>query len=230
MSNRVKLSVAVLGATGKTGKSLVNQLLDREHKVKALVRTPEKLNDVKNKNLNVIEANIFSEDDLMEHLSDVDLVISTLGFSFRSKPVKGYSEIAKVLVKSMNNLGKTRLILMHGVLTDPNSRDEPKGVTGFLVRKISVPMIKSLLDNMHEAEEYLRRSEEARSIVWTTVLPVGLKNGSVTRKHILAEEGKHSAPNGTRLMIARADVARYLVKVAEENLHTKNCVAIGIKK
>ena len=39
-----KFKLVVFGATGRTGKEIVKQALDKGHHVTAIVRTPEKLN------------------------------------------------------------------------------------------------------------------------------------------------------------------------------------------
>lgn len=44
-------------------------------------------------------------------------------------------------------------------------------------------MIKPVLDNMDEAEKYLKEDEEAKDIEWTTVLPPGLDNKPVTSEY-----------------------------------------------
>lgn len=81
------MKLAILGATGQTGKPLVQQALDGGHQVVAIVRSPSKLEDMKHDNLTVVEGNIFSDEDLANHLVGIDAVLSTLGFSLREKPV-----------------------------------------------------------------------------------------------------------------------------------------------
>lgn len=44
ISRSKKFSLVVFGATGRTGKEVVKQALDKGHRVTAIVRTPEKLN------------------------------------------------------------------------------------------------------------------------------------------------------------------------------------------
>lgn len=39
-----KLKLVVFGATGRTGKEVVKQALEKGHHVTAVVRTPEKMN------------------------------------------------------------------------------------------------------------------------------------------------------------------------------------------
>ena len=83
--------LAIFGATGQTGIHLVTQALNKGHEVKALVRNPEKLRTELEKmnlegikdhpSLNIVKIdNIFDEEQLKPVLSDVDVVMSTLGF------------------------------------------------------------------------------------------------------------------------------------------------------
>ena len=46
--------IAVLGATGGTGIRLVKEALAAQHKVIAVVRNPEKLNEIKDDRLKVL--------------------------------------------------------------------------------------------------------------------------------------------------------------------------------
>ena len=138
----------------------------------------------------------------------------------------GYTRVTRALVNAMNALGKTRLVLMHSLFTEPDSRDK---APSFWIRNILLPMIKPVLNDMHEAEKYLKTAEEARNIDWTTVLPGGLKNNPLTDREILGVEGQYSQVDGADTSIHRADVARFMIKVAEDKLYKKNCVAIGIK-
>ncbi len=82
---------AIFGASGQTGLQLVNQSLEAGHAVKAIVRNAEKLKTslqnkfgseaADNSNLNVVEVNdIFNADNLVQPLTNVDIVFSTLGF------------------------------------------------------------------------------------------------------------------------------------------------------
>lgn len=80
------MKIAVLGATGQTGMNVVSQALDKGHSVKAIVRNPAKMT-INHANLEVVEGNIFSAESLQEHFTDVDAVISTLGFSPFTRPV-----------------------------------------------------------------------------------------------------------------------------------------------
>ena len=64
------MKLAILGATGQTGQSLVAQALEAGHQVVAVVRTPSKL-EIKNDNLTVVQGDVFSDDELGRHRNEV---------------------------------------------------------------------------------------------------------------------------------------------------------------
>ena len=80
------MRLLVLGASGQTGQQLVQQALEKNHEVTALVRDPSKL-DIKNDNLKVQKADIFNEEEMKGHLQGQDAVMSCLGFPLK-KPVE----------------------------------------------------------------------------------------------------------------------------------------------
>eukprot|EP00095_Tigriopus_kingsejongensis_P009469 maker-scaffold322_size207131-snap-gene-0.10 protein:Tk09469 transcript:maker-scaffold322_size207131-snap-gene-0.10-mRNA-1 annotation:"flavin reductase -like" len=215
------MKIAVLGATGQTGICVVNQALKKGHVVKAIVRNPDKLK-VSHANLEVVEGNVFSAENLGKHFQDCDVTISTLGFSAFSKPVTGYSAATKAMVEAMKSCGKKRLILMHSWYTKPDTRNN----NGFIVSWIVIPMISPCLNDMFKAEEYLATAE-CTDIDFTVVLPAGLSNNDMSEKQFYAKEDDYRC-EGKGQRIARADVARYLIKSAEEDLHKRKTVAIAV--
>jgi uncharacterized protein YbjT (DUF2867 family) len=77
------MKILVVGASGATGSQLVEQLLSNNHKVKAIVRTPEKLPDSwrTHTNLQTFSASLLdlSDAEMQEIVSDCDAVASCLG-------------------------------------------------------------------------------------------------------------------------------------------------------
>ena len=100
---------------------------------------------------------------------------------------------------------------------------------------MAVPLIREYLQNMHEAELFLKEADEAKDVQWTTVLPGGLKNGSVTSENerksscwsntvLLTDKEIHHLEGeyilkGKSERINRADVARFILDVAEGDRH-----------
>ena len=118
--------------------------------------------------------------------------------------------------------GFRRCIFMHAWYTHPDSRSKAP----FFLRWILFPIIGSKLDDKHKAEEFLKTQSD---INFSVISPSGLSNGQATNCDFFAKEDSfYVEENGG--MIPRADVARYMIKTMEDNLHHKKIVAISPKK
>ena len=121
------MNILVVGATGKTGRPLVEQLLGKNHKVRIIVRSPHKLpaDILENPNTTVIEASILdlTDEEMTEHVRDCDAVVSCLGHVMDFKgifgePKKLCTDATQRLCKALekDSLPKpTKFILMNTV-------------------------------------------------------------------------------------------------------------------
>jgi nucleoside-diphosphate-sugar epimerase len=121
------MNVLVLGATGKTGRELVKQLLERDHDVRLVVRSPGKLPDevAGRPKASVIEASILdlTDDELAGHVEGCDAVVSCLGhvLDFRGiygEPRKLCTDATRRACEAIDRLRPsepTRFILMNTV-------------------------------------------------------------------------------------------------------------------
>jgi putative NADH-flavin reductase len=82
----VRMRIAVLGATGPTGRQLVSQALGRGHTVVALARNPRKLVDLKHSSLEVVRADVFEPATVRSGVSGADAVVSGLGIGAGDAP------------------------------------------------------------------------------------------------------------------------------------------------
>lgn len=77
------MTTVVVGASGATGRLLVEELLHRGVKVKAIVRSPDTLTEASKNhgNLSVIQASLLdiSDSDLARHVEGCDSVALCLG-------------------------------------------------------------------------------------------------------------------------------------------------------
>jgi biliverdin reductase/flavin reductase len=224
--------LAIFGASGQTGVHLVAQALKKGHDVKAIVRNAEKLKTQlktihgeeisEHKSLEIVKVdNIFDVDSLVEPLKDVNVVMSTLGFNRGST---GYEDATKAiscaLVKTEG--GCRRLIAMHSWFTEQSVRSE----CPFWLRWTLLAYIGPILDNMRVAEKYL---EGQNDIKYSVILPAGLTSNSVSESDFESKEDAWHL-GGSSSRIARADVARYMLKTMDEDLHHNKIVAIAMKK
>jgi len=88
------MTILVVGASGATGRLLVEQLLNRGHNLRVIVRSPERLPDyLKNRELlSVIRASVLelSDIEMAQHVRGCDAVASCLGHNLNLKGIYGY--------------------------------------------------------------------------------------------------------------------------------------------
>lgn len=110
------MKLIIFGGTGRTGQFLLQQALDGGHEVTAIARDPAKIM-IKHDKLTVKQVNIFDQEELSPLFKETDAVISTLGFTYKPKPVNGYSRFAEASSKALRKVDCKRLIVMHSWFT-----------------------------------------------------------------------------------------------------------------
>lgn len=100
------MKILVLGATGGTGKHLVEQALRAGHEVSALVRDPMKIT-IRDPKLTVTKGDVTAAEDLEKALADIEVVIGALGPRNKTDPV--CATAASATVKAMEKRCVKRL-------------------------------------------------------------------------------------------------------------------------
>lgn len=200
----------ILGATGHTGKQLIDLTLARSHSVTAFVRSPEKIAR-QHPLLTVVRGNPRNADEMTRALQGHDAVLSALGV----RPPKAFrphslvQECAASTVAAMTRAGVMRLVLVSAAVLFPGS-----GLQFEFFRAI----LKYIARDLGTAEEIVR----ATPLEWTIARPPRLTNGT--------EEGYRSAlnslPNGGAAMSFRA-VAAFMVDTAEHHSFIREIVGLG---
>ena len=89
----VSMTTLVVGASGATGRLLVEQMLERGQHVRIIVRSTDSLPSevISHKNLSVICASILdlSESEMAEHVGECDAIVSCLGHNLSFKGIFG---------------------------------------------------------------------------------------------------------------------------------------------
>jgi putative NADH-flavin reductase len=133
------MTTLVVGASGATGALLVEQLLNRGVKVKAIVRSIDALSAaLKNhQNLSVIEASLLeiTESDLARHVKGCDSVASCLGHNMTFKGI--YGQPRRLVTEATQRLchavrankpeNSVRFVLMN--TTGNSNRDIPEQIS-----------------------------------------------------------------------------------------------------
>ncbi|MEA5459389.1 NAD(P)H-binding protein [Arcicella sp. LKC2W] len=119
-------TIAVIGGTGKAGKYLVNQLVQRGFRLKLLIRNPETF-QLKNPLIQVVEGNANNATDIHLLMQGCNTIISTLGLGQPSSETNIFSESTKNILLAMTNHQIQRYIVITGLnVNTPFDKKSPK--------------------------------------------------------------------------------------------------------
>lgn len=105
-------TIAVIGGTGKSGKYLVQKLLNKGYSLKLLLRNPENF-ILNNPLIEIIKGDVRDGEAVHSLINSCDVVISTLGQPKGEKSI--FSDAAKNIIQAMNDYGIKRYIVTTGL-------------------------------------------------------------------------------------------------------------------
>ena len=209
------MKLAIFGATGGTGKQLVEQALAGGNQVVAFVRNPSKLN-VRHEHLTIVQGELADQAMIECAVSGADAVISVLGprGDSKSKPItRGTQNI----LAAMKKQGVRRLIIS----STPSACD-PNDLADFKFR-VLVTLVKLTMRPAYEeivsVAETVRRSDRDWTIVRVSLLNDNPKSGQVRVGYL----GKGEV--GVRL--SRADMAEFMLKQVQDTKYLRQAPVIS---
>lgn len=169
------MKIALFGATGRVGRAILTFLLEKDIKVTALVRNPEKMQP--QAGLTVLQGDARNTADIVGTLAGVDAVISALG----TDKTTVLSEAITHLISIMQKQQLKRIITI-GTAGILDSRAEP----GFLRYQTSESKRKSTTAAQEHHKVY--KLFEDTSLDWTIVCPTYLPTGAPTDGYIILRD------------------------------------------
>jgi len=187
--------VAVAGATGRTGRLVVDELLGRGYGVRALVRTAGRAPWAPGQNLKIMQVDIASIPSLEQALEGADFAISALG----SKKPFSSRENALVDNQGVQNLTRAALStgVQHIVVISSIGAGDSRTAINFIFRLLMGPVLRMKT----ASEEFVRSC----GISYTILRPGGLTDKELPGGVAFGEGGSITG------MIRRRDVARVCV-------------------
>lgn len=190
--------IAVFGGTGRTGRRVVDRVLDSGMSVRVLARNPAALGPARDR-LSVIAGDVLDPHAVDETLKGADAVLSVFGHVKGSPPTL-QTDGTRVIVDGMQRLGIKRIVtLSGGGLRD--ERDRPKApdhVITFLLRTLAA----RVLDDAKGHLQVLRDS----GLDWTVVRGPRLTERPGAGTYRVGWVGV-----GTGTQISRDDLADFIV-------------------
>ena len=228
------MKVLVVGASGATGKQLVNQLLIKGNKVKVIVRSIQNLPEFwkDNSKVQIIIANVLelSDEEMNEHVSDCGAVASCLGHNMNWKGI--YGKPRKLVTDATNRLCSAikisssnhpvKYVLMN--TTGNRNRDLNEPIS--FAQKCVIGLLRLLLpphvDN-EKAADYLRTKigQNDKHVEWVAVRPDGLINeNEVTKYEIYPSPIRSAIFNAGK--VSRINVGHFMSElINDDNLWDK---------
>ena len=198
------MTLTIFGASGRTGKLLVEQALRAGYHVRAFVRDPAKL-PLEHERLELLQGDAKNEADVARAVKGADAVLSALGHT-KTSAQDVQTVATRNIVRTMKRFGVTRLVSLTGAgVKDPH--DRPKlvdRVFGVLLATFAKNVIR---DAEHHAE-VIRQS----GLEFVIVRGPRLTDGPFTGTYKVGYIGKDS---GTQA--SRADVADFMLKQADDD-------------
>jgi nucleoside-diphosphate-sugar epimerase len=181
------MTTLVVGASGATGRLLVEQLFNRGQNVRVIVRSPNKLPETlrNNDNVTAIYASILelSDVELSQHVSGCVAVASCLGHNISLKGIFGHprrlvTDATRRLcnaVKANKSDKPTKFVLMNTAGNSNRDLHEPISFSQQCVMGLIRLLLPPHVDN-EEAADYLRTKigQNDKAIEWAAVRPDNL--------------------------------------------------------
>lgn len=208
------MNVLVFGASGRTGRELVQQALAQGHIVTAFVRDPAKL-AIEHANLRVVRGDVIDYASVERAVAGQDAVLSALGASTPLRRDPALVDGVRNIVRAMSHAGVRRLIYM-SFLGVRDGRHQ----LGFLGRYVLTPLVLHNPTTDHEAKEGLIKQSR---LDWTIVRPPKLTNGPRTRAYRSGEGIEAASVLPT---ISRADVADFMLSQLTDDTYLRKAPAV----
>src|SRR5258708_1271601 len=216
------MKLAIFGATGATGRCLVEQALDQGYDVTAFARNPLTLT-TRDAHLSIVTGDVFHPANVEEAVANQDAILCTIGGHDRLRVARsrhprqpGLCTVGtRNILDAMKKYDVSRLICLSawGI-------GDSKDRLPFVFKHIILPL---LMKEEYEDKEAQEQLIQQSTLDWTIVRPSRLTNGphtgSYRMKSILEFSGQSS--------ISRADVADCMLKQLTDQTFRHKCIELS---
>ena len=200
------MKLFVIGATGRTGREVIQQALARGHHVTAFVRSPESIT-LRNERLTVLKGNAMDEHQLSDAMRDHDAVLSTLGPREVFKPNSLLQDSALATTRAMSRSGVKRLVVLSAAAHFPGI---PNRIASFILR-----------NHMRDSLA-MEKIVQANGLDWTIARPPRL-----TQQQYTTYRSRECAAPKMGFTLSRKAVATFMLDAIEQKKHVRKIVGIA---
>jgi putative NADH-flavin reductase len=213
-------NIVLIGASGFVGSAILNEALDRGHKVTAVVRHSEKIT-IAHKDLIVKPGDVSSIDTVTEVCKSADAVISAYNPGWTNPNIyEDTLKIYPIILEGVKRSGVERFLVVGGagsLFIQPGKRLMDAGI----IPKSFLPAVRSL------ASFYLDILTKEKTIDWVFFSPAGnIAPGKRTGKFRLGKDDMIFDPDG-KSNISVEDYAVAMIDELEQPAHHRERFTIG---
>lgn len=209
------MKVLIIGATGSTGRILLEKALEQGHEVTALARNPSAVAP-REYRPRVLGGYVLDPEAVEAAVAGQDAVLSALG-TRSTKPTTLFSASTANLVGAMKKHGVRRLVCLTGV-----GAGDSKGHVGFLYDRVFLPLVlRNPYEDKDRQEEILRGS----GLEWVIVRPARLTNKRATGEYQVFLSGDSYKAT----TISREDVAEFMLAQLREDRYVHKTPVISYR-
>lgn len=213
------MKVALIGATGFVGSHVLQELLQRDHQVIALVREPAKL--AAHAGLQVVQADVMDSAAVAQAVRGTDAVLSAYNAGWANPNIyEDFMRGARSIVQGIKAAGVPRYVVVGGA----GSLYAAPGV-----QLVDTPQFPAAIKpGASAARDMLTELQKEKDLNWTLLSPaVGFHAGSAAQA--LGRTGRYRTGSDTPLMqadgqpgdISAQDLAVALVDALEQGSHAR---------
>jgi putative NADH-flavin reductase len=197
------MKLTLLGATGPTGRQVLEQALSAGHEVTVLVRSLDRLPESARDRVTAVTGDATRAEDVERALAGSEVVISALGSGndFKSDIA---SRAARALIPAAKAAGTKRVVVLSALGSGPTAAH-----ASMVPRLFGRLLMSTLVADKAVADDLITAS----GLNWTLVRPAVLTNGPHTGSYRAV-----TVPNrkvGDR--VSRADVADFMLRAATDD-------------
>ncbi len=206
------MKLVIFGASGQTGRLLVDQALESGHEVTAYVRR-EGAFEAGRKGLTIVTGQLDDPAKLEQAIIGADVCISTLGGGSLSKRSPELTGGISLIVSAMELAGVKRFIYMSSV-----GAGDSRYYMGPIIRLFIVGIFLRVPLADHTMNE---KRIASSGLQWTIIRPGGLSNGPETGKF---KHGSAFTKITGNIQVSRADVAAFILEQAASSTYADQAV------
>jgi putative NADH-flavin reductase len=211
------MRLTIFGASGGTGRQVVEQALDAGHSVTAVVRDPARI-DLRHDRLELVVGDVLDPAAIEPAVTGADAVVSTLGPRSSRAPSSIMSAGTASILDAMRTAGTSRLVVLSAA---PVAADDDGTTVPY--RLLMAPILRALLRRTYADMAAMEAAVEHSGMDWTIIRPPRLIDGPLTRTYRRATDA--NLRRGYR--ISRADLADAILATLNDREMIKKTLAVG---